>query len=230
MVLLSAGIGVTPLLAMLHALVRTGRKVFWIHGARDGSHLSFRDEVGALLASSADSERLTAFSQPAQTDVRGRDYDVRGRLDLNALASLAIPPTAEYYLCGPSDFSQYFRDELIRAKVDRAFIHSESFGGSAAAKSEAPAITNEATAEFSITATRSNRVLGWSTGSGSLLELAEAEQIAVPYACRVGVCHRCESGLLAGNFVYEPQPLDPPPEGRVLLCCARPTSNMILEL
>ncbi len=229
-VLLSAGIGATPLIAMLHALVHTKRKVFWIHGARDGSHLSFRIEVTALLASLTDSERLIAFSRPAPQDVQGTDYDVHGRLDLNTLAGLAIPPTAEYYICGPSGFLSCFRDELMRAGVNQARIHSESFRGAVAGKNEAPAILTGEKADFSITATRSNRVLSWSSDSGSLLELTEAEQIPVPFACRVGVCHRCESGLLAGNVTYEPQPLDPPPEGKVLLCCARPTSNLILDL
>ena len=229
-VLLSAGIGVTPLLAMLHSLVHTKRKVFWVHGARDGSHLSFGDEITALLETLTDSERLVAFSRPAQKDVQGSGYDVHGRLNLTALARLAIPSTAEYYICGPSGFLRYFRDELVRAEVDRALIHSESFGGAIAGKSEASAISTGAKAEFSITATRSNRVLGWSSDSGSLLELAEAEQIPVPFACRVGVCHRCESGLLAGNIAYEPQPLDPPQAGRVLLCCARPASDLVLDL
>ena len=229
-VLLSAGIGATPLIAMLHALVHTKRKVFWIHGARDGSHLSFQDEITALLTTLTDSERLIAFSQPAPKDVQGSDYDVHGRLDLTALSPLAIPPSAEYYICGPSGFLSYFRDELIRAEVDQALIYEESFGGAIAGKSGAPAVSTGEEGKFSITATRSNRVLGWSSASGTLLELAEAELIPVPFACRVGVCHQCESGLLAGSITYEPQPLDPPPAGRVLLCCARPTSNLILDL
>ena len=229
-VLLSAGVGVTPLLSMLHALSRTDRKVFWIHGARDGSSLTFQEEVALLLRASPDSKRLIALSRPAEGDVHGRDYDVEGRLDMNALDRLEIPARAGYYICGPADFITSFRNGLQEAGVDKRLIRSESFGEPLSPESRAEPISPSAGAHYRVTLTRSNRVLNWSEAAGSLLELAEAESVAVPFACRVGVCHRCENGLLAGGILYEPQPLDPPARGRVLLCCARPTSDLVLDV
>jgi hypothetical protein len=52
----------------------------------------------------------------------------------------------------------------------------------------------------------------------------------VGFGCRNGTCHNCENGLLAGNVTYQSDPLEPPPEGRVLLCITRPASELTLDL
>ncbi len=229
-VLLSAGIGVTPVLSMLHMLAKTQRRVYWIHGARDGSHLSFRDEVHSLLAALPSSKQLVVFSHPSEKDILEVDYDLPGRLDMGALARLDLPQDAEYYLCGPAQFLEYFREGLDTTGVGQDCIHIESFGGVTSQHSPAAARTSSGEAVFKIAFTRSNRVLEWAETNGSLLELAEAEQVPVLWSCRVGVCHRCENSLLSGNVAYEPQPLDPPSAGRVLLCCAYPTSDLVVDL
>ena len=65
---------------------------------------------------------------------------------------------------------------------------------------------------------------------GSLLELAEACDVPVAWSCRTGVCHTCECGLVDGDVDYLPDPLETPEDGRVLICCSRPTSDVALEL
>jgi ferredoxin-NADP reductase/MOSC domain-containing protein YiiM len=229
-VLLSAGIGVTPLLSMLHGLANSQRQVYWIHGARDGEHLGFRSEIRALLSSLPNSKRLVAFSQPSELDVFGRDYDLRGRLDLHALSSLNLPKSTEYYLCGPTQFLRMFQDGLSGLGISAARIHIELFGVSVPAKPVAAHGTVNGELGYTIALTRSNRSLNWTDRSGSILELMEAEQIPVRWSCRVGVCHTCELGLLDGDVAYAPTPLDPPVAGRVLICCARPTSNLALDV
>jgi len=229
-VLLSAGIGVTPLLSMLHGLANSQRQVYWIHGARDGDHLGFQSEFRALLSSLPNSKRLIAFSQPSERDVLGRDYDLSGRLDAHALRSLNLPKSADYYLCGPTQFLRMFQDWLSGSGISPGRIHVEFFGVSVPAKSATTHRQTNGEAVYTIALTRSNRILNWMNTSGNILELMEAEQIPVRWSCRVGICHTCELGLLDGNVAYEPKPLNPPAAGHILICCARPTSNLALDL
>ena len=208
-VLLSAGIGITPVLSMLYALSKTTRQVYWIHGARDGSHLAFRTEVNSLLAALPHAKRLIAHSQPCSGDILGETYDLHGRLNMEAVADLRIDSDAEYYLCGPSQFLTDFTTGLQHSGVVQHRIHLETFGQPAPPRTEPVSTGNDAA--FNVALTRSGRVVSWTEGCGSLLELAEAEQVPVLWSCRVGVCHRCESGLLEGKIAYTPEPLDPPP-------------------
>jgi hypothetical protein len=77
---------------------------------------------------------------------------------------------------------------------------------------------------------RSNLAIPWQDGYGSLLDLAEACDVPVRWSCRTGVCHNCESGLLAGDVRYDTEPVDPPPDGNVLICLARPRGPIVLDL
>lgn len=229
LVFLSAGIGITPLLSMLHSLAKSDRLVFWIHSARNGRTLCFKNEVHSLLETLPRAKSLLAFTQPLSEDRFGTDFDLNGRLNMESLASLDIPPDAEYYLCGPSSFISVFTGGLMNSGVSQENIHFELFNGQTPSVSRpTPAKAGEATHQ--IVLTRSGRSLVWSESSGSILELVESEKIPVSWSCRVGVCHACETGLLDGQVLYAPLPLDPPGSGRVLLCCARPTSDITLDL
>lgn len=227
-VLLSAGIGVTPLLSILHSLTNTTREIFWIHGARDSAHLGFRVETDSLLSSIPNCKRLIAFSRPLDRDILGKTYDVKGRLDIQAIQKLKVPKTADFYLCGPAEFMQLFRKDLETWGVWPELIHVESFGASTIALKTNASPEKRDTRGHQITLSRSNRVLNWA--NGSILELAEAEQVPVQWSCRVGVCHACETSLLDGDIEYSPAPLDPPASGRILICCARPKSELVLDL
>jgi ferredoxin-NADP reductase len=118
------------MLSMLHALAasQSRRPVWFIHGARDGDHHPLASEVRDLVARSSSIKAHVAFSQPRADDVAGIDYDSRGRLDGDLLASLAIPPDAQYMLCGPISFMAEVRDALQGQGVQPARIHTETFG------------------------------------------------------------------------------------------------------
>ena len=105
-VLLSAGIGATPVLAMLHALAASAspREVWWLHGARDGQSHPFAGEARQLLGTLPRGRSHVWFSRPATGDVQGRDYDAPGRLQIDALDALGVPRDADFYLCGPPGF------------------------------------------------------------------------------------------------------------------------------
>lgn len=238
-ILVSAGIGITPLLSMLRALAAepSSRRVWWIHCARRGSEDVFTAEVRDTLAKLPGSRGLVFYSRPVDADLKGRDYDVSGRIDRAQLQHLALPSDAHYYLCGPQPFMRQMLADLHELGVADDRIHSETFGpeasitpGTAGTGDRAPhppAI--EGTGPM-VTFNRSGLSVPWDPRYGSLLELAEACDVAVRWSCRTGVCHTCQCGLVDGTVAYAPDPLTPPEEGDVLICCSAPRGPVSLDL
>ncbi|MEV4513609.1 MOSC and FAD-binding oxidoreductase domain-containing protein [Dactylosporangium sp. NPDC049525] len=232
--LVSAGIGATPLLAMLHDLVehRSGRPVWWLHGARDGAGHVFAAEVRALLAELPSAREVVCYSRPRPQDRPGTDYTIAGRLDARVLSGLGLPP-AVAFVCGPAGFMDDVTTALSAAGVSR--IHREEFTSLATL---APGVRQAAAGPPrsrpgpgpTITFARSGVTAGWSDSDGSVLNLAEDCHVPVRWSCRTGVCHTCETGLLSGDIDSVPEPLDPPAEGTVLICCARPRTDLVLDL
>jgi ferredoxin-NADP reductase/MOSC domain-containing protein YiiM/ferredoxin len=241
-VLLSAGVGITPVLAMLYASAATGnatpRDIWWIHGARDRAHHSFADEVQGLVRSMKSVHSTVVYSRPRANDQRGRDYDANGHLDVALLERLAVPSNADFYLCGPAGFLDDMRSGLQRWGVPAVRIHLEIFGtaapltpGVVGVDRPSPHLpAGEAGPGPTVTFVRSGLSVPWNARFQSLLELAEACAVPVKWSCRTGVCHNCESALVGGNVSYSPEPLDPPATGNVLICCATPASEIELDL
>ncbi len=236
-VLISAGIGATPVLAMLHSLVAESsrREVWWIHGARNGREHPFRAETQQLIAGLPNGQSHIRYSQPDQRDVPRRDYDAAGRIDAKALLDLGVPLDAEYRLCGPPAFVAELRAGLDGAGVDPARIDSESFGGPAAPAADlpspasrsvtAPAVPSGPSVEFS----RSGVTAAWEPRCASLLDLAEANGVNAAFGCRIGACHGCHARVLDGTVRHDPEPLEPAPSGGALLCCAVPEGDVVLD-
>jgi ferredoxin-NADP reductase/MOSC domain-containing protein YiiM len=234
-VLLSAGIGITPMLAMLHAesAAATARPVWWIHSARDGGHYPFAAEVRERLGRMPGASSFVFFSRAAASDRLGLDYDVEGRLDLSLLRTAGLPLDAMFYFCGPTAYATSLKSDLARLGVPVDRIRSESFGPSAPASAggimphpPAGAIGEGPTVRFM----RSGLSVEWSDRFASLLELSEACDVPVRWSCRTGVCHNCECAVVDGDLSYAIEPVDRPPEGRTLLCCAIPKADVVLEL
>jgi ferredoxin-NADP reductase/MOSC domain-containing protein YiiM/ferredoxin len=241
LVLLSAGIGATPVLAMLHSLAETGanatREVWWCYGARNGGEHPFAAEARALLNSLPRSHAFVAYSKPEDGDRQGQDYDASGHLNLSLLQRLRVPKEADFYLCGPTAFLSSFTAELKSWGVPAASIHSETFGtespitpGIAGTTFVPPHPPSSAGTGPTVSFTRSGLTVPWSSQYGSLLEFAEACDVPVRWSCRTGVCHMCESGLIDGQVGYVPDPLDPPAEGNLLICCSSPLTAVQLDL
>ncbi|MGA7341235.1 MAG: MOSC and FAD-binding oxidoreductase domain-containing protein [Terracidiphilus sp.] len=241
-VLLSAGIGATPVLSMLHSLAdgaaNAMREVWWCYGARNGAQHPFAAETRALLGVLPRSCSFVAYSKPEDGDLSGRDYDVSGHLNLSSLQQLQVPAEADFYLCGPAAFLRDFTADLKSWGVPDTRIHSEIFGaesritpGIASTTYVSPHPPAESVAAGpKVSFTRSGLTVPWDSQYGSLLEFAEACDVPVAWSCRMGVCHRCESGLIDGRIVYAPEPLDRPAEGNVLICCSTPESPIELDL
>ncbi len=128
--LVSAGVGVTPMVSMLNALAAEGgeRPVWFVHGARDGGHHPLAREVRDLAARRTGVRVHVAYSRPRPEDEAGVDYDSEGRVDGALLASLIEDVGAHYFLCGPTRFMADIQTDLERRDVPAEHIHTESFG------------------------------------------------------------------------------------------------------
>ncbi len=238
--LVTAGIGATPALAMLHALAQEAseREVWWLHGARSGSDHAFAAETRSLLSSLPHVHTHVCYSHPGAADRAGRDFDTAGRLTASLVAELDPPHDAEAYLCGPAAFMDDISAGLAAIGLDASHIHAEPFGpapgltpGIATAPARAPHPPagkpgTGPTIEFA----RSDLVIPWSEDYTSLLDLAEACDVPVRWSCRTGVCHTCETALIAGTVGYHPDPVEPPAGGSTLICCAQPRAAVVLDL
>jgi ferredoxin-NADP reductase/MOSC domain-containing protein YiiM len=238
--LISAGIGATPVLAMLHALAteHSDREIWWIQGARSSRDHSFAAEARALLASLPNVHTHVCYSRPGTDDVEGRNFQSVGRLTASLLFELAPPRDAEAYLCGPVPFMDDISAGLAAMGIDASRIHTEPFGpapGLTPGIAATPARTPHPpagqpgtgpTIEFA----RSNLAVSWSPEYTSLLELAEACDVPVRWSCRTGVCHNCETTLIAGELAYSPDPVEPPADGSALICCSQPRDDVVLDL
>ena len=240
-VLLSGGIGATPVMAMLHALAASAspREVWWLHVARNRSLHSFASEARQLVESLGHARSHLWYSRPDPGDREGVDYDSSGRLKVEALEQLGVPRDADFYLCGPSSFLADLKTALAAWGVLPAGIHAEIFSGIPSLNpgvvggpARTPHLPAGATGTGPLVSfARSGLVVRWRPGQEqSLLELAEACDVPVRWSCRTGVCHNCESGLISGSVGYAPDPLDPPAEGNILICCSRPEGDLVIDI
>ena len=239
-VFLSAGIGVTPVLTMLHALAADAsqREVWWLYGARDRREHPFAEEVRALLKALAHSHSHICYSLPGPEDRAGFDFDTQGRMDSRLLQDLQVPRNADFYICGPPAFMSDLTAGLAGWGVAGSRIHTEIFDS---APSKTPGVApsprppphppagQPGTGPL-VSFTRSGVNVRWGSQFQSLLELAEACDVPVRWSCRTGVCHTCETGLLEGTVSYEPAPIDAPADGNVLTCCSKPRNDVVIDL
>ena len=239
--LVSAGIGATPVLAMLHELsaTRSQRKVWWLHSARNGKSHPFAADARRLVEALARGRSHVAYSRPEPGDVPGRDFDEAGHLDAARFEALGVRRHGDFYLCGPASFMRDVTAGLTVWGVAASRIHAESFGGgealtpgilAAAPRAPHPPAGAPGTGPL-VSFARSGIGVRWDPSAyQNLLELAEACDVPVRWSCRTGVCHNCESGLVSGAVAYQPDPLDAPADGNVLICCSRPETDVVIDI
>ncbi|MDT5017566.1 MAG: hypothetical protein QOD39_3726, partial [Mycobacterium sp.] len=230
-ILVSAGIGATPVMAMAHALAaaQSPRQIWWLHTTQSIGTYAFAAEVSALL---------DALPAACQRVFYTRGEDAPRRLDRRVIAGLGLPTDATAYLCGPTAFMDDIRQALTAAGVDPAHIHSELFGalppinpgvvGAPLRRPHPP----EGVPGWGprITFARSGLSVNWSPGFHTLLELAESCDVPTRYACRSGVCHTCVTPVIEGTTDYSQPPLEEPADGTVLLCTSTPHTDLVLDL
>lgn len=240
-VLLSAGIGATPVLAMLYMLsaAHSTRQVLWIHTARDGEHHPFKAEVSRLMPTLARGRSYVCYSRPGSADKIGNGFDAAGHLSRTIFDQVGLPHEADVYLCGPNRFMADMKQTLAALGFAPEHIHVEIFNGGesltpgvVSAPRPAPhPLANDANKGPLVSFARSGIAVHWNASAyQNILELAEACDVPVRWSCRSGVCHNCESGLVTGSVVYGPEPLERPAEGNVLICCSQPSGDVVLDL
>jgi ferredoxin-NADP reductase/MOSC domain-containing protein YiiM len=237
--LISAGIGVTPVLSMLYdlAAARSPRTICWLYGARNPREHPFADEAHALLASLPQTHEYVFYSQATPAE-RRRRHAKAGRLTKEELTGLAVPGDATAYICGPASFMTDMQDALTAIGVDPARIRTELFGAMPSINPGLAGQTRPAPHQPPgpagtgplVTFARSGISARFGDQRRSVLEFAEACDVPTRWSCRTGVCHTCVTPLLSGNISYSPDPLEPPADGEVLICCARPGTDVVLDM
>jgi ferredoxin-NADP reductase/MOSC domain-containing protein YiiM len=238
-ILLSAGVGATPVMSMLHSLAaeRSQREIWWIYGARNRVEHPFAEESRSLLKQLSRGRGYIVYSRPAATDQAGADFDAPGHIDTTLLENIGVSQGGDFYLCGPSSFLENMRDGLQNWGVIAGNVHTEIFGSleaitpGMAQVDHTPHLPQGPPGSGPpVSFARSGIAAAWDPKFGSLLELAEACDVPVRWSCRAGVCHTCVTGLIGGSIIYNPEPLERPAFGNVLVCCSRPSTGVTLDL
>ncbi|WP_434594082.1 pyridoxamine 5'-phosphate oxidase family protein [Pseudomonas sp. R4-83] len=248
LVLLAAGVGITPLLSMLREVVYQGlrtrgiRPTLLLQSSRSLADQPFRQELDRLLERSGEAVRvLRLLSQPEADAHEGEDFDMTGRIDgavLRNLLDVDDFDQIDFVLCGPGGFTQGLYDSLRELDVRDAQVHAETFGPSTLKRqADADAIVIEqppaATTSVAVVFERSAKEARWQPDGGSLLELAESRGLRPEFSCRGGSCGTCKTRLVSGAVSYPQPPAEIPEAGHVLICCAVPAQSaqpLVLDL
>jgi len=233
-VLLTGGIGITPGLAMLKTLIRQpNRPTYFIHACLNAEEHSFAEEVAALTGNAPHVTTHFAYADGTEADVQDGRCQSLGLLDRDRLRRLLPLDSYLVYLCGPEGFMTAMRKALVSLGVPDRNIHQESFGDAApaspAAKPTGPdgvAATDGPMIHFA----KSGLSVVWDGSSNSLLDFAEANGLSPEFECRDGICGQCACEKLEGDITYIEEPLESPEDGKVLICCSRPSGSVTLDL
>jgi ferredoxin-NADP reductase len=248
LVLLAAGVGITPLLSMLREVVYQGlrtrriRPTWFFQSSRTLADQVFRPELDRLLEGTGDAVRvLRLVSQPEAGALEGEDFDLTGRIAtalLKTLLEVEDYDQLDFVLCGPGSFTQGLYDGLRELHIRDARIHAETFGPSTLRRVPDPdAVVIEqppaATTSVPVVFQRSAKEARWQPDGGSLLELAESRGLRPEFSCRGGSCGTCKTRLISGQVSYPQPPAEVPDDGQVLICCAIPAQGsqpLVLDL
>ena len=239
LVLLSAGVGLTPMVSMLNTVVASGsdRPVWFIHGARNGREHAMAANVRRRAEANANVHAHIAYSRPDAADVEGRDHDSSGHVDVALLKRLLPFDDYDFYLCGPTPFLRALYCGLLGLNVPEARIHYEFFGPASVLKESAepaehatPTVETELAGGVTVGFSRAGVTASWDPDCETILDLAERHGLNPDYSCRSGICHTCMCALVEGEVEYLEEPLDEPDPGYVLICCARPKTSVVIEI
>jgi ferredoxin-NADP reductase/MOSC domain-containing protein YiiM len=236
-VLLSGGVGLTPMISMLNAIVESGqrRPVWFIHGTRNGIHHAMCKHMRQVAAENDNVTVHISYSRPRPEDIKGLDYDSSGHVTIDLLKKLLPNKDKDFYLCGPPPFMKSLMKDLLEWGVPENRIRFELFGPAAllqeGTRSKQPKKKTDLGEEaFEVVFLQSGITAKWDPEYENLLAFAEDQGVFPDFSCRSGICHTCMHELLEGTVDYAIEPLDPPYPGQVLLCCARPKSDLVIDV
>jgi ferredoxin-NADP reductase/predicted pyridoxine 5'-phosphate oxidase superfamily flavin-nucleotide-binding protein len=235
-VMLAAGVGVTPLVSMARHLVREGlrtryqRPVWLFQSARRQAQRAFGAEIDALVQSAQGRMRhIRVLSDPEGAEA-GKDYDATGRITMELLKRTLPWDDYDFYLCGPAAFMQDMYDGLRDMHVDDARIHAEAFGPSSIKRRTDEGIAAAtavpvSTAPVPVLFMRTAKEARWTPAAGTLLELAEQRGLSPEFSCRSGSCGSCRTRVLSGAVTYAEAPTAEAGPDEALICRAMPAQG-----
>nr|WP_294549286.1 pyridoxamine 5'-phosphate oxidase family protein [uncultured Rhodopila sp.] len=233
-VLLGAGVGITPMLAMLRHIVYEGlrtrrmRRTWLFQAASSLAERAFDAEIADLVAAAGG--RVTLVRVISDPGADRSQFDVSGRIDRDLLKATLPFDNYDFYLCGPSPFMQALYDGLRELNVADARIHAEAFGPASIKRRPdafgiGGAAPRPAETPVPVTFATSAKEARWRPGEGTLLDLAEARGLTPEFGCRSGSCGTCKVKILAGTVAYATPPSASVGSDEALICRAVPAGG-----
>lgn len=232
-VLISGGVGITPMLSMMNAIIESGtkREVWFFYGARNRTEHIQRSYLLELAGLHENINIHVCYSQPNAEDAFGRDYHHKGRVTVELLKQLLPSNNYEYFLCGNGAFMKSITDGLEAWGVPESSVHFEAFGPATVKKKTAPApsATLIAGPQPQITFSKSGKTLPWEPGLLNLLDFARDKEVRLDSGCCAGSCGSCLVAIQSGEVEYIKPPDTQPENGSCLACICRPKGDLVLD-
>lgn len=234
-VLISGGIGVTPMVSMANALVEAGstREIWFFFGARSGEDHMFKEYMAALAAKHPNVRMQVCYSKPHPADVKGRDFQHESRVSVELFKQLLPSNNYDYFLCGPGPFMQTITDDLRTWGVPDSWVHFEAFGPASVKRAPKPedkaAAAAAPSAGFEVQFARSGKSVAWNASFGSVLDLADEQGVKIDAGCRAGNCGSCLVAIKSGEVEYLVEHGAEVERGSCLTCICKPKGMLVLD-
>jgi ferredoxin-NADP reductase len=227
--LIGAGIGITPLVSMLEAIIHTGRTpdVYALFGFRHGGDHPFKAQLEKYAATNPKIHLHVNYSAPRREDVLFKDFSRDGRLTIERIREVLPSNSMQFYICGPSGLMESLVPALRDWGVPESHVHYEAFGPASVKSALRTAHPTATSCEVRFA--RTERSVMWDESVTSLLEFGETAGVVLPSGCRAGSCGACMTAIRSGTITTIKQPGIPVPAGHCLTCISVPTSELILE-
>lgn len=234
-VLIGGGIGLTPVLSMLNAIVESGstRETWFFYGVRNRAEQVMKEHIERVAKEHPNVRLAVCYSNPTDQDVQGRDYQYGERVSVDLFRKVLPSSNYEFYICGPPPMMSTLTQDLEKWGVPEDRVHFEAFGPASVKKVTAPAAA-AAAAEASgptleITFAKSGKTCAWKPNGHSLLDFAEEQGIRIDSGCRAGNCGTCLTAVKSGEVRYTVESGAKPEAGSCLVCVSVPKGNLVLD-
>ena len=229
-VLLAGGVGITPVLSMLNALVEieSQREIWFCLGVRNKKEHIMKEHLEKVAKENPNVNLQVFYSSPAETDFKEKDYHIEGRVKVSSLINLLPSNNYDFYICAPPPMVEDLRNDLAAWGVPKTSIHFEAFGPATVKKCTTNSESKDVP-KIDVSFTKSGKVFPWDPNLTSLLELAENNGIPLDSGCRAGNCGTCLTAIKSGEVSYVGEPGSLPEEGSCLACIAVPKGDLTLD-
>jgi hypothetical protein len=233
-VLIGGGVGLTPVLSMLNAVVESGsqRETHFFYGVVCGADHAFKEHLQKIARENENIHLHVCYSHPTDDDVEGEDYQHGERVSVDLFRRLLASNNYEFYLCGPPPMMNALVEGLEAWKVPEKYVHFEAFGPASVKKKLDGAIQEAASdgPALNVKFARSDKSVSWNPEAGSILELAEANGVVnISASCRTGNCGSCITAIKEGEVEYLNPPGSPAEDGSCYTCISVPKSDLVID-